>query len=82
MEKKNYVYILRCADDTLYCGWTNDLDKRVRAHNDGKDAKYTRARLPVTLVYFEEFDTQIEAQRREYEIKQMTRQQKLKLIEK
>lgn len=82
MEKKNYVYILRCADDTLYCGWTNDLDKRIKTHNEGKGAKYTRVRLPVTLVYFEEFDTPIEAQKREYRIKQMTRQAKLRLIEK
>ena len=82
MEKKNYTYILKCADDTLYCGWTNDLEKRLKAHNGGKGAKYTRARLPVTLVYSQEFDTPIEAQKREYRIKQMTRAEKLKLIEK
>ena len=82
MEKKNYVYLLRCADGTLYCGWTNDLEKRIKTHNEGKGAKYTRSRLPVMLAYSEEFETQIEAQKREYEIKQMTRQQKLKLIEK
>ena len=82
MEKKNYVYLLKCADGTLYCGWTNDLEKRIKTHNEGKGAKYTRSRLPVMLAYSEEFETQIKAQRREYEIKQMTRQQKLKLIEK
>ncbi|MBQ4109037.1 MAG: GIY-YIG nuclease family protein [Clostridia bacterium] len=82
MEKKNYTYILKCADGTLYCGWTNDLEKRLKAHNDGKGAKYTRSRLPVTLVYYEEFDTAQEAQKREYRIKQMTRQEKLNLIEK
>lgn len=82
MEKKNYTYILKCADGTLYCGWTNDLEKRLKSHNDGKGAKYTRSRLPVSLVYFQEFDTAQEAQKREYEIKQMTRQEKLKLIEK
>lgn len=82
MEKKNYTYILKCADDTLYCGWTNDLEKRLKAHNGGKGAKYTRSRLPVTLVYSQEFDTPIEAQKREYRIKQMTRAEKLKLIEK
>ena len=82
MEKKNYVYLLKCADGTLYCGWTNDLEKRIKTHNEGKGAKYTRSRLPVMLAYSEEFETQIEAQKREYEIKQMTRQQKLKLIEK
>ena len=82
MEKKNYVYLLKCADDTLYCGWTNDLDKRIKTHNEGKGAKYTRSRLPVSLAYYEEFETATEAQKREYEIKHMTRQQKLKLIEK
>ena len=82
MEKKNYIYILKCADGTLYCGWTNDLEKRLKSHNDGKGAKYTRSRLPVSLVYFQEFDTAQEAQKREYRIKQMTRQEKLKLIEK
>ena len=82
MEKKNYVYLLKCADGTLYCGWTNDLEKRIKTHNEGKGAKYTRSRLPVMLAYSEEFETQIEAQKREYEIKQMTRQQKIKLIEK
>lgn len=82
MEKKNYVYLLRCADDTLYCGWTNDLDKRIKVHQSGKGAKYTRSRLPVSLAYYEEFETATEAQKREYEIKQMTRQAKLKLIEK
>lgn len=82
MDKKNYTYILKCADGTLYCGWTNDLEKRLKAHNDGKGAKYTRSRLPVTLVYYEEFDSSVEAQKREYRIKKLTRQEKLKLIEK
>ncbi len=81
MDKKNYTYILRCADDTLYCGWTNDLEKRLKAHNEGKGAKYTRSRLPACLVYFEEFDTPIEAQKREYRIKRLSRKEKLKLIE-
>ena len=76
----NYTYILKCADGTLYCGWTNNLEKRIKAHNEGKGAKYTRSRLPVTLVYFEKFETSVEAQRREYEIKQLTRQAKLDLI--
>ena len=77
----NYTYILRCSDGTLYCGWTNNLEKRLKAHNEGKGAKYTRSRLPVTLVYYEEFETSVEAQKREYQIKQMTRQEKLLLIE-
>jgi len=78
----NFTYILKCADDTLYCGWTNHLEKRVKAHNEGKGAKYTRSRLPVTLVYYEEYETSVEAQRREYQIKQLSRTEKLKLIEK
>ena len=77
----NYTYILKCSDGTLYCGWTNNLEKRLKAHNEGKGAKYTRSRLPVTLVYYEEFDRSVEAQKREYQIKQMTRQEKLLLIE-
>ena len=76
----NYAYILKCADGTLYTGWTNDLEKRLKTHNEGKGSKYTRARLPVTLVYFEKFDTPKEAMSREYQIKQLTRAQKLKLI--
>jgi putative endonuclease len=78
----NYTYILKCADDTLYCGWTNDLEKRLKAHNEGKGAKYTRSRLPVTLAYYEEYETSIEAQKREYQIKKLSRKEKLKLIEK
>ena len=53
MAEKNYVYILRCADGTLYTGWTNDLERRVAAHNSGKGAKYTRSRLPAEPVYYE-----------------------------
>lgn len=78
----NYTYILKCADETLYCGWTNDLEKRLKAHNSGKGAKYTRSRLPVILVYYEEFETAKEAQKREYQIKNLSRKEKLKLIEK
>jgi putative endonuclease len=82
MGKKHYVYILRCADDTLYTGWTTDLERRIKAHNAGRGAKYTRARRPVELVYHEEFDDKIEAQRREYAIKQLTRAEKENLISK
>ena len=77
----NYVYILRCSDESLYTGWTNSLEKRIKAHNSGKGAKYTKPRLPVELVYFEEYEDKIEAMKREYEIKQLTRVKKLKLIE-
>ena len=76
----NVVYILRCGDGTLYTGWTNDLEKRLRTHAAGKGAKYTRARLPVTLVYTEVFETGHEARSREYGIKRLTRSQKLSLI--
>ena len=77
----NYVYILKCADGTLYTGWTNDLEKRLKAHNDGTGSKYTRARLPVALVYFEEYEDKREAMSREWHIKRLTRTQKLKLID-
>ncbi len=78
----NYVYILRCKDDSLYTGWTNNLEKRIKAHSDGKGAKYTKARLPVELAYFEEYENKIDAMRREYAIKKMKRKEKLMLIEK
>ena len=78
---KGYTYILRCADGTLYCGWTNDLTARLAAHNSGHGAKYTRGRGPVTLVYSELHDTQGEAMRREAEIKKLTRAQKQALID-
>ena len=76
----NYTYILRCADGSLYCGWTNHLDKRIEAHNLGKGAKYTKGRRPVTLAYYEEFTTREEAMKREAAIKRLSRQEKLKLI--
>jgi len=78
--KANYVYILRCADNTLYTGWTNDLGKRIKAHNSGKGAKYTKARKPLELIYFEEYKTKKEAMKREYEIKQLARSKKEELI--
>lgn len=77
----NYVYILKCNDDSLYTGWTNNLENRVKVHNSGRGAKYTRARLPVELVYYEEHEDKIVAMKREYFIKQLTRQEKLMLIE-
>jgi putative endonuclease len=80
-KMKNYTYILQCSDGTLYTGWTNQLEKRIQAHNDGKGAKYTKYRRPVQLVYFEEFETKSEALRRECEIKKLTRQQKYQLFQ-
>lgn len=76
----NYVYILKCKDNTLYTGWTNDLDKRLASHNNGKGAKYTRGRTPVELIYYECLDTKEDALRREREIKKLDRERKLKLI--
>jgi putative endonuclease len=76
----DYVYILRCKDDSLYTGWTNNIEKRLEAHNSGKGAKYTRSRRPVTLVYLEKFEDKIEAQQREREIKKLTRTEKLSLV--
>ena len=76
----NYTYIVRCCDNTLYTGWTTDLDRRMEAHNSGKGAKYTRSRRPVELIYAERFDTKQEAMRREWEIKQLSREEKQLLI--
>ena len=76
-----YVYLLRCADGTLYTGFTNDLARRLAAHNAGKGAKYTRGRRPVELVYWESFSNKSSALRREYAIKQLSRRQKLTLIQ-
>lgn len=76
----NYVYILRCSDGTLYCGWTTDLAHRLAVHNRGAGAKYTRSRRPVELVYTETFEEKRDALSREWHIKQMTREEKLELI--
>ena len=77
----NYTYIVECADGTLYTGWTTNVQKRVKAHNEEKSgAKYTKAKIPVKLVYYEGYETKEEAMRREYAIKQLTRKQKLELI--
>ena len=77
---KHYCYLVKTSEDTLYCGYTNDLNKRIAAHNNGKGAKYTKTRLPVKFVYSEEFDNKSEAMKREWQIKQLTRKEKLKLI--
>ena len=77
---KHYTYILKCADDTYYPGWTLSLERRLQQHNSGKGAKYTRCRTPVSLVYYEEYSTKQEAMRREYAIKQLTRKEKERLI--
>ncbi|MBQ1317804.1 MAG: GIY-YIG nuclease family protein [Lachnospiraceae bacterium] len=76
----DYVYILACADGSLYTGWTNDLAQRIKAHNSGAGAKYTRSRRPVTLVYSASFPTKEEAMREEWRIKHLTREEKLAMI--
>lgn len=79
----HYCYILKCADDTLYTGYTTDLERRLKAHNSGRGAKYTKVRRPCELVYYEEFEDKTEAMRREWEIKhRLDRKEKIKLIEK
>ncbi len=83
MTVKNHCcYIVICSDGTLYCGYSNNVEKRVDTHNKGVGAKYTKTRLPVRLVYSEFFNSKSEAMKREYQIKQLTRQQKLNLIKK
>ena len=76
----NYVYMIRCKDGSLYTGWTNNLEKRFKNHCEGKGAKYTRG--PLELVYYEVFEDKREAMRREYEIKQLKKSEKEKLIQK
>lgn len=76
----NYTYIVECKDGTLYTGWTNNIEKRIADHNDGKGAKYTRARRPVVLKYQEVFETKEEAMKREYAIKHLSRSKKEALI--
>lgn len=78
--EKSYVYILKCKDNSLYTGWTNNLDKRLKEHNKGKGAKYTRGRTPCELVYFETLPSKSLALKREYAIKKLSRKEKLKLI--
>ena len=84
MGKRNgswSVYMVRCSDGTLYTGITNDLEKRIEAHNSGKDgARYTRSRRPVTLIYSEEAGSKSTAARLEYQIKRLPRSEKKKLI--
>ena len=76
----NYTYMLKCSDGSLYTGWTTDLDRRIKAHNNGTGARYTKSRRPVELVYYETFETKEEAMRREYAIKHLTRREKLALL--
>lgn len=76
----NYTYMLECADGSIYTGWTTDVERRLKEHNSGRGAKYTRARLPVVLVYYESFAEKCTAMKREAEIKSYSRIKKLELI--
>ena len=78
----HYTYMLQCKDGTYYIGYTNDLEKRVKAHNEGKGAKYTKGRGPVELVYYEEYEEKSQAMRREWEMKRLSRSQKEELRKK
>jgi len=78
--KKHYIYIARCNDNTLYTGYTTDLKKREEKHNEGKGAHYTRIRRPVKIIYFEELKTRSAATKREYQIKQLKKKDKERLI--
>lgn len=75
----NYAYLVHCSDGSYYAGWTNDIEKRLKAHNDGVGAKYTKPRRPVTLAYLEGFDTKSEAMKREAALKKMNHRQKEEL---
>ena len=80
-DGSHHVYVLRCADDSLYTGYTTDVERRVAEHDSGEGAKYTRGRTPVELVHVESFDSQSAAMSREYEIKQLSRSEKESLVE-
>ena len=79
-EKRCFVYLLRCADGSLYCVWTDYPEKRLRAHSAGRGAKYTRSRLPVRLAYLEACESKREAQSREWHLKRLSHAEKEKLI--
>ncbi|MFR1672643.1 MAG: GIY-YIG nuclease family protein [Candidatus Gastranaerophilaceae bacterium] len=80
MEKKYYVYMLLTEKDTLYCGYTDDVEKRFKAHLEGKGAKYTRANKPLKIVYTKEFETKSEAMKEENRLKKLTHKEKLLLV--
>lgn len=78
----HYVYIVECSDKTLYTGYTNNLEKRIKAHNEKKGAKYTKGRTPVFLMYFEKFDNKVDAMKREAQIKKLRKAKKQLLFNK
>jgi len=77
----NYIYIIKCGDNSLYTGWTNNLEKRFQEHCKGQGAKYTKGRGPLEIVYHEVFDNKIDAMKREYSIKKLSRKEKDILVE-
>lgn len=79
-DHEHIVYILKCGDNTLYTGYTNDLENRLNKHKEGNGAKYTRGRGPFQVVFVEKFSSKEEAMQREYQIKQLSRKEKFKLI--
>jgi len=81
MSDEHYVYVLRCADDTFYTGYTTDVERRVEEHQAGQGAKYTRGRTPVELLHVESYETRSDAMSREYEIKQLSRTDKQRLVD-
>lgn len=82
MEKNKYFfYVVKCDDGSYYAGYTNDLERRINTHNEGKGARYTRGRRPVQLLYYEEFESKSEALRAEYRFKQLSRKEKEKHIQ-
>ncbi|MFD1586682.1 GIY-YIG nuclease family protein [Halorientalis brevis] len=81
MSDGHYVYVLRCADDTLYTGYTTDVERRVAEHDAGEGAKYTRGRTPVECIHVESYETKSAAMSREYEIKQLSRAEKERVVD-
>lgn len=81
MDKKYYTYLLLTDNNSLYCGYTDDVEKRFKAHIEGRGAKYTRAHKPIKIVYQKEFPTKSEAMKEEFRIKHLSHSEKLKLIE-
>lgn len=80
MDKKYFTYILLTEQNTLYCGYTDDVEKRFQAHLEGRGAKYTRSNKPIKIVYQKEFETKSDAMKEERRIKKLSRFEKLKLI--
>jgi len=82
MDKEYFVYILLTQNDTYYCGYTDDVEKRFQKHIEGKAAKYTKAHKPIRIVYTEKFSSKQEAMKEEYRIKHLSRKEKINLINK